>query len=81
MFFSGKNPMVTNSFKLSSVTMEGTQLQTIGAFDGMMKKGKLKRKQFVGSIYLMKLQVHDHDTDESWQLKEGLMTYKGKPES
>ena len=44
MFFSGKNPMVTKSFKVSLVTVEGTQLQTVGAFDGMMKKGKVKRK-------------------------------------
>ena len=36
--------MVTNSFKLSSVTVEGTQLQTVGAFDGMMIKGQTEKK-------------------------------------
>ena len=41
--------MVTKSFKVSLVTVEGTQLQTVGAFDGILKKDKLKRKQLAGS--------------------------------
>ena len=64
MFFSGKNPMVTNSFKVSSVTVEGTQLQTVGALDGMMKKGQAEKKVICRFNLLMKLQVHDYSTDE-----------------
>ena len=63
MFFSGKNPMVTNSFKVSSVTVEGTQLQTVGAFDGMMKKGQAEKK-VICRFNLLELQVHDYSTDE-----------------
>ena len=52
--------MVTNSFKVSSVTVEGTQLQTIGALDGMMK-GQAEKKIIFRFNLLMKLQVHDTD--------------------
>ena len=43
MAFDGRNPMMKNSFKRSSVMVEGTQLQMVGVFDGMMCK-ELKRK-------------------------------------
>ena len=36
--------MVKKSFKLSSVTVEGTQLQTVDAFDGMMFKRRIEKK-------------------------------------
>ena len=49
-FFPGKKPMEKNSFKLSSVMVEGTQLQIVGALDGMMFKNELKRKQHADSI-------------------------------
>ena len=39
------------SFNRSSVMDEGTQLQTVGVFDGMMCKGLKKEKQHAGSIY------------------------------
>ena len=42
-FFSGKNPIVTKSFKVLSVTMEGTQLQVVIVFGGMVK-GQSKKK-------------------------------------
>ena len=56
MFFFGKNPMVTNSFKVSSVTVEGTQLQTVGALDGMMK-GQTEKKVMCRFNPMMKLEV------------------------
>ena len=52
--------MVTNSFKVSSVTVEGTQLQTVGTLDGMMK-GQAEKKVICQFNLLMKLQVHDTD--------------------
>ena len=51
MFFEGRNPMRKNSFKRSSVMVEGTQLQMVGVFDGMTCKGLKKEKQHAGSIY------------------------------
>ena len=56
--------MVTNSFKVSSVTVEGTQLQTVGAFDDMMKKGQAEKKAICRFNLLAELQVHDYNTDE-----------------
>ena len=41
--FSGKYPMVTKSFKVSSVTVEGTQLQTVVVFGGMVR-GQAKKE-------------------------------------
>ena len=41
--FSGKNPIVTKSFKVLSVTVEGTQLQVFIVFGGMVK-GQSKKK-------------------------------------
>ena len=56
--------METNSFKVSSVTVEGTQLQTVGALDGMMKKEQAEKKVICQFNLLMKLQVHDYSTYE-----------------
>ena len=56
MFFSGKNPMVTNSFKVSSVTVEGTKLQIVGALDGMVK-GQTEKKVMCRFNSMMKLDV------------------------
>ena len=56
MFFSGKNLMVTNSFKLSSITVEGTQLQIVGALDGMMT-GQIEKKVMCRFNSMMKLDV------------------------
>lgn len=41
--FSGKYPTVTKSFKVVSVTVEGTQLQVVIVFCGMTK-GQSKKK-------------------------------------
>ena len=41
--FFDKNPTVTKSFKVLSVTMEGTQLQVVIVFGGMVK-GQSKKK-------------------------------------
>ena len=35
--------MAKNSFKRSLVTAEGTQLQMVGAFDGLIFKDELKK--------------------------------------
>ena len=56
--------MVTNSFKVSSVTVEGTQLQTVGALDGMMEKGQAEKKIICRFNLLVELHVHDYSTDE-----------------
>ena len=56
--------MVKNSFKVSSVTVEGTQLQTVGAFDDMMIKGQTEKKVIYRFNLLVELQVHDYSTDE-----------------
>ena len=56
--------MVTNSFKVSSVIVEGTQLQTVGAFDGMMKKRQAEKKVICRFKLLVELQVNDYSTDE-----------------
>ena len=50
-FFEGRNPMMKNSFNRSSVMVEGTQLQTLGVFDGMMCTELKKKKQHAGSTY------------------------------
>ena len=57
MVFSGKYLMVTKSFKVSSVTVEGTQLQNVGALDGMMKKGQAEKKVTCRFKLLVELQV------------------------
>ena len=36
--FAGRNPMMKNSFKRSSVMVEGTQLQMVGVLDSMICK-------------------------------------------
>ena len=56
--------MVTNSFKVYLVTVEGTQLQTVGAFDGMMKKGQTEKKVICRFNLLVELLIHDYSTDE-----------------
>ena len=43
MLFSGKYPTVTKSFIVSSVTVEGTQLQTVVVFGGMAKRQARKK--------------------------------------
>ena len=48
--------MVTNSFKVSSVTVEETQLQTVGALDGMMK-GQTEKKVMCHFNSMMKLDI------------------------
>ena len=53
--------MVTNSFKVSSVTVEGTQLQTVGAFDGMMKKGQAEKKVICWLKLLMDYRLSNTD--------------------
>ena len=55
--FAGRNPMVKNSFKRSSVTVEGTQLQMVGALDGMMCKDELKRKATCRFSLMVRLTV------------------------
>ena len=55
--FDGKNPMIKNSFKRSSVMVEGTQLQMVGAFNNMMFKDELKRKATCRFNSMMKLIV------------------------
>ena len=55
--FAGINPMVKNSFKRSLVTVEGTQLQTVGALDGMMCKDELKRKATCRFSLMVRLTV------------------------
>ena len=47
--------MVKNTFKVSLVTVEGTQLQTVGAFDGMMIKGQNEKKVTCWSNSMVKL--------------------------
>ena len=42
--FSWQKSYGEELFKCSSVMVEGTQLQMVGALDGMMFKDKLKRK-------------------------------------
>ena len=64
MVFAGKYPIITKSFKVSSVTVEGTQLQTVGAFDGMMKKGQTEKKVICRFNLLVELLIHDYSTDE-----------------
>ena len=51
MLFEGRNPMRKNSFKRFLVMVEGTQLQMVGVFDGMMCKELKKKKQHAGSAY------------------------------
>ena len=57
MFVEGRNPMRKNSFRRSSVMVEGTQLQMVGVFDGMMCKGLEKEKQHAVSIYGKRLKL------------------------
>ena len=49
--FSGKYPTVTKSFKVLSMTMEGTQLQVVIVLGGMVK-GQPKRQKI---IYQLKM--------------------------
>ena len=54
--FDGINPMMKNSFKRSSVMVEGTQLQMVDVFDGMMRK-ELKRKATCRFSLMVRLTV------------------------
>ena len=56
MVFADRNPMVKNSFKCSSVMVEGTQLQMVGVLDGMMCK-ELKRKATCRFSLMVRLTV------------------------
>jgi len=54
--FDGRNPMMKNSFKRSLVMVEGTQLQMVGVFDGMMCK-ELKTKATCRLSFTVRLTV------------------------
>ena len=56
--------MVKNSFKLSSVTVEGTQLQTVGAFDGMMIKRRTEKKVMCRFNSMVMVKLNDDGANE-----------------
>ena len=63
-FFPGKNPMEKKSVKLSSVTVEGTQLQTVGALDGMMFKRRTEKKATCQFNSMIMVKLSDDGTRE-----------------
>ena len=56
--------MVKKSFRLSLVTVEGTQLQTVGALDGMMFKRRTEKKATYRLNSMTMVKVNDDDTGE-----------------
>ena len=56
--------MVNNSFKLSSVTVEGTQLHTVGAFHGMMIKRRTEKKVLCRFNSMVMVKLNDDGANE-----------------
>ena len=56
--------MEKKSVKLSSVTVEGTQLQTVGALDGMMFKRRTEKKATCQFNSMIMVKLSDDGTRE-----------------